>query len=91
MDKRKRLTIGDRPQDIRQSTERIASDLAAPPDIQEYEVTSGSNVVSHGKRALPKGRQIVWSTVGAVTDVSLDNKKWTFTAAGAGIIRVIWL
>lgn len=91
MDKRKRQTIGDRPQDIRQATERIASDLAVSPGIQEYEVASGSNTVPHGRRALPKGRQIVWSTVGAVTDVSLDSKKWTFTAGAAGIIRVIWL
>ena len=91
MDKRKRQTIGDRPQDMRQSTELLAADLARPEDIQEYTVASGSNTVAHGQRSLPRGRQIVWSTVGAVTDVSLDNKKWTFTAGAAGIIRVIWL
>lgn len=91
MKPRKQPIMGDRPQDIKDSTERLVDAVSKREVIAEYTVASGANVVRHGQRALPSGRHIVWNEAGAIVDTALTSTKWEFTAAAAGKIKVIWL
>jgi len=88
---RKLPTLGDKPADVSNDMERVKSEIARPQTVVEYTVTTGTNVVKHGTRAVPKGRHLVWSTVGTVTDISITSTSWTFSVASAGTIKVIWL
>lgn len=83
--------MGDKPQDIKDSTERLVDAVSKREVIAEYTVASGANVVRHGQPALPSGRHIVWNEAGAIVDTALTSTKWEFTAAAAGKIKVIWL
>jgi len=88
---RKQPIMGDKPQDIKDSTERLVDAVSKREVIAEYTVASGANVVRHGQPALPSGRHIVWNEAGAIVDIALTSTKWEFTAAAAGKIKVIWL
>lgn len=91
MKPRKQPIMGDKPQDIKDSTERLVDAVSKREVITEYTVASGANVVRHGQPALPSGRHIVWNEAGAIVDTALTSTKWEFTAAAAGKIKVIWL
>lgn len=82
---------GDRPTDLQAflgvTVDRVNSQgTQSAGRFQEFTVTAGQNAVPCTKGAA--GRIIVYSTAGAITDVSISNGTWTFTAAAAGTIKV---
>ena len=88
---RKLPTLGRRPQDVADGLERLKDEVSKTETVSEYTIASGSNSVAHGMKQIPRGRYIVWCTCATITDVSLTDRLWTFTASGAGTIKVIWL
>lgn len=88
---RKLPTIGKKPQDVADGLERLKDEVSQAEAIVEYAVASGSNSVPHGMKQTPRGRHIVYQTCSTITDVSLTDRRWSFTASSAGIIKVIWL
>lgn len=90
--KPRRVAIQGGSQDsVREGIEDVARVQSRRETIVEYDVASGSNTIRHGQRALPSGRHIVYNTAGSITDTALTAESWSFTAAGAGKIKVVWL
>lgn len=91
MAERKIPLIGSKLEDVSESVNKLANQVAKKQQIYEYNAVIGDNTVSHYQKGVPAGRFIVWSECGNLLDMSLTATKWTFAASIAGKVKVIWL